>query len=48
MDNRKITFYADGKFVTSQSGLKGTVYPTLMLMGRGKVVHAQILKAIKS
>ena len=48
MDKGNITFFTDDKFIISRPGLKGTVYPTLMLMGRGKVVHARILKAIKS
>jgi hypothetical protein len=37
-----------GKLLTEQYGLKGTVYPTIILMmGPGNIPHVTIVKAIK-
>jgi hypothetical protein len=35
------------KIIDGTNGLTGAVYPTLILMGRGVVLHATIVKAIK-
>jgi hypothetical protein len=48
MDLGTVQFWKAELFLTEERGLRGTVYPTLMLMGRGKILHATIVKAIKS
>jgi hypothetical protein len=48
MDLGRLQFWRDGKLLTEQDGLTGTVHPTIILIARRNALHATIVKSIKS